>query len=325
MYRGKWTFTIWNVCWKVIAKPITGRGRAQNCFIHCMLQLRVQIETNVADWVEELLFTCGAVSVSYTDGASNPILEPRPGDHPLWPHLYVYGLFADENASSLAAKALQNNPQVGTQIVLQQIDEYGWQEKFQQQFNAVQYSPRLCVYPSWKENPNPDGISLQLDPGLAFGTGQHPTTFLCMQWLAQTCLNEKSLIDFGCGSGILALAACKLGAQHVYAVDIDPQAILATEENRKKNSIAASQISVGDTAVLEDISVDIIIANILAAPLLALRDTFLRHMNLSSTLVVSGILSTQSQNIIDAYSQHFKMIKQSVREDWACLVFDRLH
>ena len=290
-----------------------------------MLQLRVQIETNVADWVENLLFNCGAVSVSYTDGASNPILEPRPGDHPLWPHLYVYALFTDENSSSLAVKALHNHPLVGTQIVLEQIDEHGWQEKFQQQFNAVQYSPRLCVYPSWQKNPTPDGISLQLDPGLAFGTGQHPTTYLCMQWLAQACLTGKSLIDFGCGSGILALAACKLGARHVYAVDIDPQAILATEENRNKNSIAADQISIGDTTELENISVDIIIANILAAPLIALRDTFLQHLNMSGTLVLSGILATQAQDIIDAYSQHFRITNQTTREDWACLTFDRLH
>ena len=289
-----------------------------------MLQLRVQIETNVADWVEDLLFSCGAVSVSYTDGASNPILEPTPGDHPLWPHLYVFALFTDENASSLAAKALHNNPLVGTQILLEQIDEHGWQEKFQQQFNAVQYSPRLCVYPSWEENPNPDATSLQLDPGLAFGTGQHPTTYLCMQWLAQATLREKTLIDFGCGSGILALAACKLEARHVYAVDIDPQAILATEENRNKNSIPADQISVGDTDVLENISVDIIIANILAAPLLALGDTFLQHLNTPGTLVVSGILTTQVQDIVDAYAQYFNMTHQTTREDWACLVFDRL-
>ena len=290
-----------------------------------MLQLRVQIETNVADWVEDLLLSCGAVSVSYTDGASNPILEPQPGAHPLWPYLYVYALFTDENACALAATALRNNPQVGTQIVLEQIDEHGWQEKFQQEFNAVQYSPHFCVYPSWQENPNPDGTSLQLDPGLAFGTGQHATTFLCMQWLAQARLFEKLLIDFGCGSGILALAACKLGAQHVYAVDIDRQALLATEENRNKNSIPAAQISIGNAAILENICVDIIVANILAAPLLALHDTFLQHLNSSGTLVVSGILSTQVQDVIDAYSQHFEIINQTTREDWACLVFHRLH
>ena len=170
-----------------------------------MLQLRVQIKTEAVATTENLLFNCGAVSVSYADGACNPILEPKPGDHPLWPNVYVYALFTDADVAALTLKALQNEPHVGTHVILEQIDEYGWQEKFQQQFSAIQYGPNLWVYPSWQENPDPDGICLRLDPGLAFGTGQHPTTNLCMQWLAHTSLNDKTLIDFGCGSGILAV------------------------------------------------------------------------------------------------------------------------
>ena len=287
-----------------------------------MLQLRVQITSSAADTIEELLFNCSAVSVSYADSADHPILEPSPGEHPLWPTLYVYALFDNEIACSLAQKALQNHPMAGTQLVLEPIDEHGWQEKFQQQFSAIEYSPNLWVYPSWQANPNPGGISLQLDPGLAFGTGQHPTTFLCMQWLAQANLKDKIIIDFGCGSGILALAAIKLGARHVYAVDIDPQALLATNENMCKNSIAATQITVGDGSILNNISADIVIANILAAPLLELRDTFAQHLKNAGKLIVSGILTSQCQRISEAYAEQFTLTYQDHRAEWACLAFD---
>lgn len=290
-----------------------------------MLQLRVQIKTEAVESIENLLFSCGAVSVSYTDGASNPILEPKPGDHPLWPNIYIYALFTDEDLASLTLKALQNASNVGSQVMLEQIDEYGWQEKFQQQFSAVQYGPNLWVYPSWQENPAPDGISLRLDPGLAFGTGHHPTTNLCMQWLALAPLEDKTLIDFGCGSGILALAACKLGAQHVYAVDIDPQAILATTDNSANNTIGPDQLSVGNNKILNNVTTDIIIANILAAPILELRDTFLHHLCESGTLVLSGILSSQSKDIINHYSAYFEDSSLTTEDDWACLTLTRKH
>lgn len=288
-----------------------------------MLQLRVQIEAEAVDVIESLLFTCGAVSVSYTDGACHPILEPKLGEHPLWPKAYVHALFSDEIATSLATKALENESLVSTQIILEQIDEHGWQEKFQQQFSAMQYSSNLWVYPSWQDNPNPQGISLQLDPGLAFGTGQHPTTHLCMQWLAQASLLNKTVIDFGCGSGILALAACKLGAQHVYAVDIDPQAIIATKDNCERNAVDNDLISIGDTATLKDQTANIIIANILASPLLDLRDTFLRHLSSTGSLVLSGILTPQAPDIINYYSPQFECTTHTTLEDWACITFDR--
>ena len=288
-----------------------------------MLLLRVQIEAEAVDVIESLLFSCGAVSVAYTDGACNPILEPKPGEHPLWSQAYVHALFSDEIAISLATKALENESQVSTQIILEQIDEHGWQEKFQQQFNAMQYSSNLWVYPSWQDNPNPQGISIQLDPGLAFGTGQHPTTHLCMQWLAEATLPNKTVIDYGCGSGILALAACKLGALHVYAVDIDPQAIIASKDNCERNAVDNGSVSIGDTAMLKDLSADIIIANILAGPLLDLRDTFLRHLSSAGTLVLSGILTTQTPDIIKHYLPQFECSGQTTLEDWACITFDR--
>ena len=289
-----------------------------------MLQLRLQISAASIDSIENLLFGCGAVSVALEDGACNPILEPKIGDHPLWPTVYVRALFADQDAILLANKALENDPTVCAQVQLDQIDEYGWQEKFQQQFGAKQYGPRLWVYPSWQDNPDPQAISIQLDPGLAFGTGQHPTTDLCLQWLANTTLTGNTLIDFGCGSGILTMAACKLGAAHVYAIDIDPQALLATKNNCALNDINSEQITTGEIGVLQDIRADITVANILAGPILALRDTFTNHLVESGHLLLSGILTTQTQTILDHYNEQFECLHQAKLEDWACITLKRI-
>ena len=290
-----------------------------------MLQLRLQVSADSIDTIEELLFNCGAVSVALEDAACDPILEPKIGDHPLWPTLNICALFADRDSVLLANKALENESALNTQIQLEQIDETGWQEKFQQQFNATQYGSRLWVYPSWQDNPDPHGVSIQLDPGLAFGTGQHPTTSLCLQQLASASLSGKTLIDFGCGSGILAMAACKLSAAHVYAVDIDPQALLATKNNCALNDIHTKQITIGEIEILQDIQTDFIVANILAGPLLELRTTLTQHLVSGGQLLLSGILVTQAQEILDHYRDQFEYLQQAQLQDWACITLKRIH
>ena len=233
-----------------------------------MQQLRVQLDASALDEVEALLLSCGAVSLCLEeDGVSNPIFEPPIGDHPLWPKLYISALFEHTVAAELTIKALAHHTHVGTQVLLETIDETDWQAKFQQQFNAKRYG-KLWVYPSWQDNPEPEGISLRLDPGLAFGTGKHPTTDLCLQWLGEQNLAQVSVLDFGCGSGILALAAAKLGAQPVVAIDIDPQALKATEQNRAANDISPKQVRVADVSAIAGQRFSVIVANILAGPLL---------------------------------------------------------
>lgn len=288
-----------------------------------MLQLRVQLNAQAVDAIENLLFNCGAISVSLEDGGSNPILEPRLGEHPLWPQVYVRALFTDQDCLALTIKALENETAVGSHIVSEQIDDHGWQEKFQQQFDAVQYDSRLWIYPSWQQNPDPNGITLQLDPGLAFGTGQHPTTNLCMQWLCTSDLRDRVLIDFGCGSGILALAAVKLGAAQVYAIDIDPQAVMATKNNMVRNKISATRIKVGDIEILQNVHADIIVANILFGPLCELQATFLNHLNTGGTVVLSGILATQTESVINQFADQFEYIHQAESQDWARLTLQR--
>ncbi|MCL4126742.1 UNVERIFIED_CONTAM: hypothetical protein GTU68_038349 [Idotea baltica] len=288
-----------------------------------MLQLRVQINAQAAEHVEELLFTCGAVSVSYEDAADEPILEPSIGDHPLWSNLFMQGHFTSEQSIQLATKALENDPSVSQQIILAQIEDQDWQANFQQQFSAMKFGP-LWIYPSWEENPAPDGISLQLDPGLAFGTGHHATTSLCLSWLGNAELNNLTVIDFGCGSGILALAASRLGAAHVHAVDIDPQAVTATCDNIDRNQLDARNFTVGTSDCLVGITSDIIIANILAAPLIELREVFLQHLKANAILVVSGILHTQTGLICQHYSEHFRCEQIYQQEEWACISFTRI-
>ena len=258
-----------------------------------MQQLRVQLDASALYEVEALLLSCGAVSLCLEeDGVSNPIFEPPIGDHQLWPKLYISALFEHTVAAELTIKALAHHTHVGTKVLLETIDETDWQAKFQQQLNAKRYG-KLWVYPSWQDNPEPEGISLRLDPGLAFGTGKHPTTDLCLQWLGEQNLAQVSVLDFGCGSGILALAAAKLGAQPVVAIDIDPQALKATEQNRAANDISPKQVRVADVSAIAGQRFSVIVANILAGPLLELRDHFVALLQAKGELILSGILSSQ--------------------------------
>ena len=179
----------------------------------------------------------------------------------------------------------------------------------------------LWIYPSWEDNPNPNGISLQLDPGLAFGTGHHPTTFLCLERLSQIPLQNKEVIDFGCGSGILALSAHLLGAQHVYAVDIDPQAIAASIDNARRNQLSLEAFTIGAPDELNGIQTQIVVANILAAPLLQLRDELIKHLLPQGTLLLSGILDEQTDAIIEHYSHYCDYQHSHSKEGWSAICF----
>ena len=286
-----------------------------------MFQLRLQTESNHVAELEELFFACGAVSVSTEDAADSPIFEPSVGEHPIWPQTYMHAFFISSEQAELASKAVANTQYSQQAVIAEEIEAEDWQSKFQQNFSARQYGQRLWIYPSWTENPDPDGLSIQLDPGLAFGTGQHPTTELCLEWLSQADLNNKVIIDFGSGSGILSLAAHKLGATHIYAIDIDPQAQLATTNNIKHNQLELNAFSIGDISILNTIKVDLIVANILAGPLQELRDIFSQHLNSSGELVLSGILNSQAETLVNHYESAYQCQARYVKEDWSCIHF----
>jgi ribosomal protein L11 methyltransferase len=190
-------------------------------------------------------------------------------------------------------------------------------------FKPQQFGNRLWICPTWATPPEPYAVNLMLDPGLAFGTGTHPTTALCLTWLEANAafLQERTVIDYGCGSGILAIAALKLGATHLYAVDIDEQALTATKNNIKTNNIDSQQITITTPEALNT-ATDLLLANILLAPLMTLKERFLSLLKPRGFLVVSGILEEQAPHLIQAYDATFTLSNQFNKDGWSLLVFE---
>ncbi|MCL9683324.1 50S ribosomal protein L11 methyltransferase [Legionella maioricensis] len=262
----------------------------------------------------------GALSIMLTDKNDNPVLEPEPGTTPLWPEVIIHALFAQAQEAQYAKTqlALTRSPLACSLEVLPDKD---WERAWMDDFKPQRFGKRLWICPTWSTPPEPEAVNLMLDPGLAFGTGTHPTTSLCLTWLEQADLQNKSVIDYGCGSGILSLAALKLGAKVVHAVDIDNQALQATKNNALTNNIA-EQLSISMPDSLQD-PVDLIIANILLAPLISLKDRFHHLLHPDARLIVSGLLEEQVPLLIEAYQSAFTPITTECLDGWALLVFVR--
>lgn len=286
---------------------------------------QLKIEHCPSQEVEELseeLEELGALSVMLTDKNDNPVLEPEPGTTPLWPEVIMHTLYAQaEEAQRAKAYLAETRPQL--QCSLEVLPEKDWERAWMDDFKPQRFGQRLWICPTWLTPPEPEAVNLMLDPGLAFGTGTHPTTSLCLTWLEQAALNQLQVIDYGCGSGILSLAALKLGAQQVFAVDIDNQALQATQNNAQTNAIKAPQLMISAPEDL-NITADLMIANILLAPLIALKERFHQLLKPSSLLVVSGILNEQEPLLVEAYQQFFEPVLSQQLEGWSLLVFKRL-
>lgn len=287
--------------------------------------LQLQIEHCHRDEIEQLshaLEETAALSVTLSDKQDDPILEPELGTTPLWPNVVVQALYAEELEAQLAVQILSKDyPHLSYSI--HTLPEHDWESVCKDDVKPQQFGTRLWVCPSWITPPEPDAVNLILDPGLAFGTGTHPTTSLCLTWLEQAALHDQKIIDYGCGSGILALAALKLGALHVCAVDIDEQALLATQNNAANNDISSSQLTIGFPDTLKA-PADLLIANILLTPLISLRSRFHQLLKDQGTLVVSGILEEQAEELITAYQGDFKRISSFIHEGWAVLEFSKI-
>lgn len=285
-----------------------------------MYELRIApCSPEEAETLSEQLENLGAVSVSMMDFEDVPILEPGVGETPLWDKLIVHAIFTDETEANEAKKFVQEN-HAHIHQTLETLPEQNWERVCLERFQPLQFGHRLWICPSWLTPPHPDAVNLILDPGLAFGTGTHATTALCLTWLDQHDLNDKTVVDYGCGSGILALASLKLGAKHVYAVDIDDQALLATAQNREMNALPEAMLTITHPEEL-DVSVDIIIANILLTPLLSLKSSFKALLKPHGKLVVSGLFASQTQALIDAYSDSFEMLETQTLDEWALICF----
>lgn len=280
---------------------------------HCPVE---QIE-QISEELEEF----GALSIMLTDKNDNPVLEPEPGTTPLWPEVIMQALFSEAIQAQYTRDQLtQMHP--GLVLTLEILEDRDWERAWMDDFKPQRFGQRLWICPTWSVPPEPEAVNLMLDPGLAFGTGTHPTTSLCLTWLEQADLHQKSIIDYGCGSGILSLAALKLGAGGVYAVDIDQQALQATQNNALTNGLDTNKLLISFPEELES-PVDLIIANILLAPLMMLKDRFQQLLQPEGLLVVSGILQEQAPLLIEAYTHLFMLVSQENHNGWSLLVFAR--
>jgi ribosomal protein L11 methyltransferase len=271
------------------------------------------------DLLEELMEEMGALSVTLTDRYDSPILEPEIGTTPLWSDVVIQALFADAKEAQHVRDHLTST-YAHLQVILEIVPEKDWERVCLDEFIPLQFGKRLWICPSWLTPPEPEAVNITLDPGLAFGTGTHPTTSLCLTWLDQADLQDKRVIDYGCGSGILAIAALKLGASHATAIDLDEQALSATRNNASCNHLPESSLTVSFPSELHA-PADVLIANILLTPLLQLQHKFRDLLKPEGILVVSGILNDQVQSLIDAYAPEWVNLASVSQEDWSLLVF----
>ena len=280
-------------------------------------QCAIECDKAHTEALSETLESLGAVSVTFSDAGDQALFEPPPGATPLWQAVTVMALFeADCDSSLIDHLLIQAFPQLLAQPPRWElIADKDWERECLDQFKPLRFGQRTWIVPSWESAPDADAVNIILDPGLAFGTGTHPTTALCLEWLDAHAPLARKLLDVGCGSGILSIAACKLGADQVYATDIDPQALQATRDNAIKNN-CLSQISVSLPEQLEARGFDIIVANILANPLIEMAPELASLLLPQAKIVLSGILKDQAQAVIDRYKQWFILDPITEKEDW---------
>ena len=283
------------------------------------IQLTFLTNKNSSEKAEQALLDAGALSVTFRDAEDNPILEPGPGETPLWEDIILTGLFdADADTESLKEK-IKSSLGKTLALKIEPLEDKDWVRAWMDDYKPMQFGERLWVCPKHLPVPNPQATNLMLDPGLAFGTGTHPTTALCLQWLDANSVSGKQIIDFGCGSGVLAIAALLLGASHCDAVDIDPQAITASMDNAQENNVAEKLDLYLADAFAEKVNskkYDLVLANILAGPLTELAEQLSTYCKAGGDIVLSGILESQASKIIEAYSPWFELEPITVEDEW---------
>jgi ribosomal protein L11 methyltransferase len=280
------------------------------------IQMRLAIAPDQADPLEDLLLSLGAVSVTFMDAADEPIFEPDLGTTPLWTNTHLLALFeADTDSDAVLAQIGSCWPSP-LDVQVEQIEDQDWERSWMDNFHPMRFGQRLWIVPSWHAAPHAEAVNLLLDPGLAFGTGTHPTTALCLEWLDQAEVAGREIIDFGCGSGILAIAALLLGARHAVGTDIDPQAIEASRDNARRNHIADDLFDLYLPEAMPDAPADILLANILAGPLVSLAPQLAQRVRPGGYIVLSGILAEQTEEILAAYGGDFDLDPVAERDGW---------
>jgi len=282
------------------------------------IQLKINTTGNDAETLSDALIESGAVSVTFQDTHDNPVFEPLPGETLLWGDTDAIGLYDAETDMEDVVAMLENEPLLGKGFVhkIEQLEDKDWEREWMDNFHPMRFGERLWICPSWRDVPDPNAVNVMLDPGLAFGTGTHPTTAMCLQWLDSLDLTDKTVIDFGCGSGILAIAALKLGAKHVVGIDIDPQAIQASRDNAERNGVSERLSLYLPKDQPDNLSADVVVANILAGPLRELAPLISVLPVAGGHLGLSGVLASQAQSVADAYKDKFELDAVAEKEEW---------
>lgn len=273
---------------------------------------------------EDTLLECGALVVTFEDVHDDPVYEPDLNTTPLWKNTKVTGLFeadADiEHIRPVIEHKAESINESDIDMKIEILEDKDWEREWMDSYHPIQFGERLWVCPSWREVPDPNAVTLMLDPGLAFGTGTHPTTALCLQWLDSIDCQDKTIIDYGCGSGILGIAGLLLGANNMVGIDIDPQAVQATEANAQRNNIDPKRIEVKLPPYESELQADIVVANILAGPLAHLAPTISALVKNGGQLALSGILANQAQEVVEAYQEWFTIDSIAEKEEWVRIV-----
>lgn len=277
--------------------------------------------------LEEWLFERGALSVTLEDQADQPLLEPGPGETPLWDAVRVVALFGGEQDLSPTLNAVPVDLATGVPSASEPVADREWTRVWEDQFHPLQMGERLWICPSWTPPPDPDAVNIMLDPGLAFGTGTHSTTAMCLRALDAGIDPGMRVVDYGCGSGILGIAAARLGAIAVLAVDNDPQAITATRDNAARNQVPDTCLS---TVLTGDVVIDAwaesaewVVANILAGPLVSLAPQLTALMAPGGRLLLAGLLADQANEVIEAYAPTVGLKVVDQQDDWVLLAGTR--
>lgn len=283
------------------------------------LQLIIPTDESSADQISDALMDQGAVSVTLQDMQDQPVLEPTPGTTPMWSQTRVVGLFdANDDLKQVVANVEKQLRKKIPDWKGEQLEDKDWVRAWMDDFKPMQFGEKLWVVPSTFSPPQPEAVNILLDPGLAFGTGTHPTTSMCLEWLDANPPVDKDIIDFGCGSGILAIAAILLGAKHAEAIDLDPQALISTRDNAEKNNVS-NKIKTYLPNEFPKQTTPLLLANILASPLIELAPYFADLTMPQGQIVLSGILKEQAEHVLSAYKENFDIQIWKQQGDWVCL------
>ncbi|WP_338367114.1 50S ribosomal protein L11 methyltransferase [uncultured Pseudoalteromonas sp.] len=281
------------------------------------IQIRINANAATADAVSDLLMEAGSASVTFIDAKDTPIYEPKIGTVEFWADTTVIGLFEANHDMNDVIALLKRHDEIKDSLVykIEQLEDKDWEREWMDNFHPIQFGEKLWICPSWRDIPDPEAVNVLLDPGLAFGTGTHATTALCLKWLEGQDLRGKTVVDFGCGSGILGIAAIKLGAERMIGIDIDPQALEASLDNAQRNGVA-DKLEVYLPENQPEFSADIVVANILAQPLRELHSVILGLLKPDGKIAMSGILEEQAQSVADIYAPFIELDDIAIEGDW---------